>query len=935
MAFIVRYSLNRSLHGRSRYCTVLPSYLSNTAPAWRVREQFFMYKGIAALSLFLLSTTALAAEKDDKKWNVAQPPVKSRQVKIDVSEGTWMNLDVSPDGRTIAFDLLGDIYTMPIGGGTPTRVAEGLPFEMQPRFSPDGTKIAFTSDRGGGDNIWIMNLDGSGKRQLTKESFTLLNNPTWSPDGNYIAARKHFTTQRSAGTGEVWMYHVAGGGGVSLVERPNPQHQKELGEPTFTPDGSGLYFSLDTTPGGTFQYAQNSNDQLFAIERYDMKTGERSTVAGGPGGAVRPTPSPDGRWLAFVKRERAKSKLYIKDLRSGEERKIYDHLDQDMQETWAIAGLYPNMDWTPDSRSIVFWAGGKIHRVDADGSNLAEIPFHVADGRSVIDPVRPAVNVYSDSFTTKMPRFASLSPDGRKVVFASLGRLHVKDVNGGTPRPLTAQDGDFQIFPSWSRDGSRIVFVSWNDQRLGEIRTVAADGSDMRTITRTPGHYRRPRFSPDGQTIVFERGSGGYLTSDAWSGDPGVFRVSAGGGEATRLTKEGGNPHFGASNDRIFMEVSEDRKLKLVSVDRNGTDKRVHAQGDMVVGYEVSPTGDWLAFRENYNAFIMPFFGGAETVDAGAKASQLPVTRVSGDGGQYLHWGTGGRTLAWSLGPTLYSADAATVIRAGGDTSFTAPKSGVSLAMTVAADKPKGLVALTGAKIITMSDANGGVIEDGVILIEDNRIRAVGPRSSVAIPAGAQQVDLAGRQLGGIVGQAMAEADGAQLLGGGREGMVLAGQFQRHGDILVRRHGGQEVEGLEDDAEAAAARAGEAVLVEGGEVGARDADRTGGGALETRQDGHERRLARAGGAEEGDAVAPGDLEVDAAEDVDSPCAIAKRQSDIRRVDDVGIGHEGSGIPDVVTVGIWCAAPVCPLRFVAARGRLGPGAGPGRQDTRFR
>ena len=612
-----------------------------------------MIKGIAALSLLLLSTTALAQDKDAKKWDVAAPPMKSRSVPINVSEGTWMNLDVSPDGRTIAFDLLGDIYTIPIAGGRATRISAGLPFEMQPRFSPDGTKIAFTSDRGGGDNIWIMDVDGSDKRQLTKESFTLLNNPTWSPDGKYIAARKHFTTQRSAGTGEVWLYHVAGGGGVSLVERPNPQHQKELGEPMFTPDGEGVYFTLDTTPGGTFEYAQNSNDQVFAIERYDIDTGERTTVAAGPGGAVRPTPSPDGKWLAFVKRERAKSKLYIKDLRSGVERKIYDDLDQDMQETWAITGLYPNMDWTPDSRSIVFWAGGKIRRIDADGSGAAEIPFQVSDSRDVIDPPRPQVDVYSETFTTRMPRFASLSPDGRQVVFASLGRLYVKDVSGGAARPLTAQDGDFQLYPSWSRDGSRIAFVSWNDQRLGEIRTVGADGRGMATVTAVPGHYRRPRFSPDGRTIVFERGGGGYLTSNAWSDDQGVFRVPAAGGEATRLTTEGGNPHFGAASDRIFMEVREDRKLKLASVDWNGHDKRIHAEGDMAVGYEVSPTGDYIAFRENYNAFVTPFFGGAETIEVGAKATQLPVTRVSGDGGQYS---TGAPAAAPSPGASAQSS---------------------------------------------------------------------------------------------------------------------------------------------------------------------------------------------------------------------------------------------------------------------------------------
>ena len=168
------------------------------------------------------------------KWNVNAPPgMTTRQVPIAVSEGSWMNVDVSRDGTMLAFDLLGDIYTMPIAGGTPTRIAEGLAYEQQPRFSPDGKRIAFVSDRGGGDNVWLMNLDGSDKRQLTKEDFRLLNQPSWSPDGRFIVAKKHFTTARSLGTGEVWMYHVSGGGGVQLVKRASEELQKELGEPIY------------------------------------------------------------------------------------------------------------------------------------------------------------------------------------------------------------------------------------------------------------------------------------------------------------------------------------------------------------------------------------------------------------------------------------------------------------------------------------------------------------------------------------------------------------------------------------------------------------------------------------------------------------------------------------------------------------------------------
>jgi imidazolonepropionase-like amidohydrolase/Tol biopolymer transport system component len=721
-----------------------------------------MIKGIAALSLLLLSTTAFAQQSEgqgqrqgrrgggeQQSWDVANPPLPRRQVRIDVSEGTWMNLDVSPDGRTIAFDLLGDIYTLPIAGGRATRVAEGLPFESQPRFSPDGNQIAFTSDRAGGDNIWVMDSNGRNRRQVTRESFELLNGPAWSPDGQYIAARKHFTTQRSLGTGEIWLYHVSGtGSGVQLVQRPSPQHQKELGEPAFSPTGDAIYFSRDTTPGPIFEYAQNSNLQVFAIDRYDMRTGERTQVAGGPGGAVRPTPSPDGRYLAFVRREEGRSRLFVKDLRSGEERRVYDDLDLDLQETWAVHGVYPQMDWLPDSRTIVFWAGGRIRRIAADGTGLAEIPFQVTDTRDVIDPPRPVVEVAPDSFTTRMPRFATVSPDGRQVVFESLGRLYLRETSGNAaPRPLTAADGDFQLFPTWSRDGRTIAFVSWNDERLGEIRTISPDGSNQRTVTQEPGHYRRPRFSPDGSTIVFERGAGGYLTSERWSENVGVFRVPAAGGAATRLTRSGENPHFGAAPDRVFMEVTEEQKRRLVSTDLNGADRRVHAEGQLVNGFEVAPAGTYLAFRENYNVYVMPFAPGAATLNVGSRGGQLPVTRATGDGGSYLHWASGGRALGWSLGPSLYTADVANMIRSAPGGTYTPPRQGVSLAVAANADRPQGQVALVGARIVTMAGDDGGIIEDGVILIDGNRIRQVGARGSVDIPAGARQVDLAGRTI--------------------------------------------------------------------------------------------------------------------------------------------------------------------------------------------
>jgi len=714
-----------------------------------------MIRSFAALSLLLVSTSALAQPRargggggDAPAWDVNAPPgARVRQVPINVSEGTWMNVDVSPDGRTIAFDLLGDIYTMPIAGGRPTRISSGLAFDMQPRFSPDGRQIAFTSDRGGGDNIWVMNADGTGARAITRETFRLLNAPTWSPDGQYIAARKHFTTARSLGTGEIWLYHVSGvGEGVPLVERPNPQFQKELGEPAYAHDGRSIYFSRNVTPGNTFEYAQDSNQQVFAIERFDIATGERSQIAGGPGGAVRPTPSPDGRWLAYVHRTGGRARLFVRDLRSGEERQVYADLDQDLQETWAVHGVYPNMAWTPDSQAVLFWAGGKIRRVGRDGAGAAEIPFQISDTRAVIDPPRPVVDVAPATITTRMPRFAAVSPDRRWMVFETLGRLYLADATGGAPRLLTAADGDFQLFPAWSRDGSRIAFVSWNDARLGEIRTVAADGSNPRTITQNPGHYRRPRFSPDGATIVYEVSGGGGITSNRWSAETGIFRVPSAGGPATRIVAEGGNPQFGTASDRVFVEIVEQQKRKLISVDLNGGNRREHAVGEMITGYELSPDGRALAFTENYNLFVTPFFGAARLLELSARGAQMPVTRVSTGGAVYPGWA--GNRLSWSLGPTLYGANVSDLLRnAPGAAAYSPPATGISLSMTVPADVPAGWTALVGARIVTMANAEGGIIDDGVILIEGNRIRAVGPRASVAIPAGARTVDVAGKTI--------------------------------------------------------------------------------------------------------------------------------------------------------------------------------------------
>ena len=129
---------------------------------------------------------AAATKAKPPKWDVNRPlGARIRQVPINVDEGSWMDVDVSPDGRRVVFTLLGEIYTMPIEGGAATRIAEGLAWEVHPRFSPDGRRIAFTSDRGGGD---IM-VRPPRQRQAPVTKETPLLTPTRRPDGRFIVAR--------------------------------------------------------------------------------------------------------------------------------------------------------------------------------------------------------------------------------------------------------------------------------------------------------------------------------------------------------------------------------------------------------------------------------------------------------------------------------------------------------------------------------------------------------------------------------------------------------------------------------------------------------------------------------------------------------------------------------------------------------------------------
>ena len=709
---------------------------------------------LSALALFAFSPASPAADSPADKpptWDVNKPPGAAQAVNIDTRSGTWMSVDVSPDGQWLVFDLLGDLYLLPIAGGEAKPLTHSIAWEHQPRFSPDGKQIAFVSDAGGGDNVWVMNADGSQARAVTKEDYRLLNNPAWHPNGKFILARKHYTGTRSAGSGEIWLYHLDGGKGVQLNEKPN--WQKDLGEPALSPDGKFLYYSNDATPGITFEYNKDSNKEIFKIFRQDLSDGSVEPFVQGPGGAVRPTPSPDGKYLAFVRRVRNQSTLFLKDLRTGREAPAWGQLERDLQESWSVYGVYPSFAWTPDAKAIVVWAQGKLWRVDPFNAKAAEIPFHVQDTREVRPALRVPQVVAPDEFAVKQLRWANVAPDGSRVVYSALGHLFVKDLPNGTPRRVTKQNENFEFFPSFSRDGQSLVYVSWNDETLGAVRKLELASGRETVLTPAPGKYLAPRLSPDGKSVVYVKSRGGYLTSPWYGLDTGAYVTAVdGSGTPRRISKDGDSPQFADRNDAVYITrtavTSEvDSLRKLVRIDlRTGQEIEV-ARSDFASEYAVSPNGEWLGFVERFHAYVTPLPATGKALTVGPKMEGLPVRQLDLKAGQFMHFSGDSRRLHFTVGDELFSTELSAAFAPSPDKkpAYKPSEAGVKIGFMQASDRPAGKIAIVGGKVVTMKGDE--VLDDAVVVIDGNRITAIGSANSVAVPGDARRVDARGKTI--------------------------------------------------------------------------------------------------------------------------------------------------------------------------------------------
>jgi len=703
------------------------------------------------------TTTSVKAEnKKEKDWDVLNPPFPLSKVEINTDQTTWSSLDVTPDGKQFVFDMLGDLYISSIKGGKAQALTQDFGWNIQPAVSPDGNKIAFISDRGGLSNVWVMDIDGSNLKQVTKEKKNIIHSPKWSPDGQYIAITKGIMSTRSIPAGEIWLYHHSGGDGFPVKKRVNgKKDQKNIADPAFSRDGKYIYFTQDITAGSRFSYNRDPLKSIFAITRLNRENGEEERFISGTGGAVVPTPSPDGKHIAFIRRVKNKTALFIKELATGLETPLYLDLERDMQEGFGSEGYFAYFDWTPDSRNILFWTKGKFHKLSLKDKSVTTIPVQVNAELQYADAVRFDVDVAPDKFDVKMIRWAQKSPDGNKILFQALGKLYIKDIESGKMKRLTKQNEHDEYYPRFSNDGKKIIYSTWHDQRLGSVRVVSTRGGKGKVITKTPGHYIEPSFSTDGKLATYRKATGGYLLSPKWSVEPGLYVADLKSKKHTRVAKYGSAPHFAGDNSRVYFSESVPGKAypetQLVSVDLNGEDKLEHVYGaDKISEYRLSHDKKWIAFVYQYNAYVAPFPQTGKRISLGPKTTAIPVTQVSSRAGEYLTWRADNKALSWFHGPMFYERelkDAFSFVDGAPETLPEPVSQGIDLSFKQKADKPSGYKALVGGNVVTMrnADSQQEVLKDAVVLIKDNRIAQVGSRSEVTLPKGTQVIDVTGK----------------------------------------------------------------------------------------------------------------------------------------------------------------------------------------------
>lgn len=723
---------------------------------------------LMALAWLACAGTPLVAAPDSRQWDVSKPIGKGRTIDFETDVGTWMSTDLSPDGKWIVFDLLGNIYRIAAAGGRAEQLTRnsGISVNYHPRYAPDGRSIVFVSDRSAQDNLWIMDADGRNPRPLLLDMESRFAEPSWSPDGRYIVATRRFKRPGMGfivTTDTIWRIPVDGSTPEELL---GPKTRPDIAEdrleiwrgsnlwngadrfqwPTVSPDGRFVYFH--TSPyGGNPRRIQ----RLDLVTRRVQNVTETKDRYFGDCCSERPFPlylteiapelSPDGKWLAFARRipegrvsynghaMTGRTALWLRNLQTGEDRVVLDPITRD-----AVTNLpnyqervLPGYSWARDGKSILISTGGKIKRLWVETGKVETIPFKAHVQRKISEMARADVRLADGRFEPRFIRWPATSPDGRHLAFEAAGIVWLRPSAGGQPRALVKPaQNEVQLTPAWSPDGSKLVFTTAVDGQRGHVWIVDVSSGSTRRLSEEAGLYIRPSFSADGRHILLDRWPAALTrTSDAneWE----LVRMPIEGGPVELLARDKGASFGDPSRPGLrFYKVQSATGTELHRLDvATGQSGKILTVAGPTREFRLSPDGKWLALEQYQDVYLAPVGDATDVIDTTAP----DIIRVTRKGGRYPHWRNAATLEMASAGQvSTYDLQSRT-LRAG--------PTGLRLERQTA----RGTVLLQNATILTM-DKRRSLI--GSVLVEDGRIQCVG---TCAAPASAKVIDLTGKTI--------------------------------------------------------------------------------------------------------------------------------------------------------------------------------------------
>ncbi len=659
-----------------------------------------------------------------------------RTVNIDTETGTWMSIDASPDGGTLVFDLLGDIYLVSNAGGAARRLTDtspsassphGLAFDSQPRFSPDGARIAFISDRSGSDNLWVMNSDGSSPRRVSDEHGVILNSPAWSPEGGAVVCRR----SESSRSGELWLYALDGADEQASTRLTRADELIDAQGPVFSADGEHVYFSAPFGAGGGRRALRRESWQ---IGRVHLTSGEIRRLTERDGGAVRPLISPDGHSMAYAGWRDHEPALLLSDVEGDGERVVLRGVERTLQDMFLTRmDLFPGYAFDPAGASIYASVDGRIRRVSLRDGDQQRVPFRVRT--EVWLPEAPQVRAeIGEEFESRMPRWAVVDEARDQIIFEAIGRLWRRDLGDPQSRPHSLTPATMHATqPSLSPDGRWVAFVASMDPDDSEhLYRVPAAGGDAERLTTEAKDYARPMWSPDGGRIVLLSAEvNDRALAQRFIPERQIAWIDSTGGEphpiAERRVSDAG-ARFGPNGERVWYTVGG--QLRSISLDRRK--ERTHLTVPGARQVVPSPDGERLAVAMGHRIFVRPLES-----DGDAALKEI-------GSGYFPDWSEHG-ALTWTFGGDV-------LVSAMSDDAGAVPASDVRprrfdvrVRTSAPGPSPQEAVALTRARLIPMSGQ--GVIEEGTIVVRGRRIEAVGPSGEVDIPGDATILDVSGRTI--------------------------------------------------------------------------------------------------------------------------------------------------------------------------------------------